>query len=329
MRRYLAALACLFFVCPIAGGAAPPAPPAKAHIGILTTLPRSNPVESRLWAAFTDALRRQGWTEGQNLSVTYRASGGVDARYPLLAAELLAQHPDLIVAFGPAAVKAAAQQTKTVPIVMFGVPEPVKLGFIASLAHPGGNITGISPATEDVFAKGMQLLTQMRPGIRRIVYLGYGAPRYWQGTVELATATARRLGVTVKLIPLTKAADFDPALAIVAKERPDALIVSGVPLFIPEIAKIAAFAIEHRLPTMAFAPPMVRGGLLMAYHADSADEIGELAMVVDQLLRGAKPADIPVEEPNKFDLMINLRTAKAIGLAVPPELRFRADELIQ
>jgi ABC-type uncharacterized transport system substrate-binding protein len=328
MRRWLAlaVVACLLCAYPMIPGAAQP---VKAHIGILTTLPKSHPAARRLWGALADALRQRGWVEGRNLSVTFRASEGVGAHYPALAAELVGKHPDLIVADGPPAVRALERQSKTIPIVMWGVPTPVKLGFIASLAHPGGNITGISPATEDVLGKGMQLLTQMRPGISRITYLGYGEPRYWKGTVELSTAAARQLGVAVKLIPLTSPADFDPALAAVAKEKPDALIVSSAPLFIPQTAKIANSAIALRLPTMTFAPPMVRGGLLMAYHADFADEIGALARSVDKILRGAKPADIPVEEPNKFDLTINLKTARAIGLQIPPELRERADELVQ
>jgi putative ABC transport system substrate-binding protein len=326
VRQQVALIALLFGAAP---ALANPGQPGTAHIGILTTLPLSNPVSTRLWTALTDALQQHGWVKGQSLTVTYRFSEGIDAVYPQLAAELIDAHPDLIVADGPLAVKEVEEQSKTVPIVMWGVPNPVQLGFIASLAHPGGNITGVSTATEDVLGKGMQLLTQMRPGMRRITYLGYGAPQYWQGTTELATAAARRLGVSLKLIPLTAPADFVPALATVAKDEPDALIVSSVPLFFAQTPKLAAFAIAHRLPAMTFAPLMVRGGLLMAYHADFADEVKILATVVDKILRGAKPADIPVEEPDKFGLILNLKTAHAIGLAVPPELRDRADEVIE
>lgn len=326
MRRHLAVIAFVLLAYPFAARAAPP---AKAHIGILGVLPLSNPATGRLWTALTDALRKRGWVEGQNLTVTYRASQGLNARYAPLAAELVAAHPDVVVAVGPGAVKAVEQRTKTIPIVMVGVPEPVKLGFIASLAHPGGNITGVSPATEDVFGKAVQLLTEVRPGISRIAYLGYGEPRYWQGTVELSNAAARRLGLRLQMIPLTAPADFAPALAAVAKSRPDALIVSSAPLFRPQTAKIAAFAIAHRLPTLTFAPPMVHGGLLMAYHPDDPSLFERTAAIVAKLLSGAKPADIPVEEPDKFDLIINLKTAHAIGLDIPLLLRAQAGELIQ
>ena len=326
MRQRLALVASILVAAP---GPVSAAQPATAHIGILATLPLSNPVSARMWTALTDALRQHGWVKGQNLTLTYRASGGIDALYPQLAAELIDAHPDLIVADGPPAVMAVEEQNKTVPIVMWGVPTPVKLGFIASLAHPGGNITGVSPATEDVLGKGMQLLTRMRPGMMRITYLGYGVPRYWQETVEHATPAARQLGVSLKMMPLTAPKDFDPALATVAKDRPDGLIVSSAPLFFPQTPKLAAFAIAHRLPAMTFAPQMVRGGLLMAYHADFTDGIKKLATVVDKILRGAKPADIPVEEPDKFFLTLNLKTAHAIGLTVPSELLNRADEVIE
>jgi putative ABC transport system substrate-binding protein len=326
MRQCLAILAFLLFPAHLAGAIA--AEPAQAHIAFLGTLPRSNPNEARALGWFTDRLREHGWVEGQNLTLTYRASEGVNERYAELAAELIAKHPDVIVAEGPEAVQAIEQRTKTIPIVMWGVPDPVGLGLVASLGRPGANITGLSMGTEDVLGKGMQFLTEVRPGVLRIVYLGYGEPRYWKLTEENSTAAAQRLGVALQMIPLTSPADFDAAFATLAKQPPDALIVSSAPIFFAHTEKFADFASVHHLPTLTFAPVMVRRGLLMAYHANSGNLFERLAAIVDKSLRGTRPADIPIEQPTKFDLVLNLKTAKAIGLTIPSAILARVDEVI-
>lgn len=327
MRQCLAVLAFLLFPAHLVGAIA--AETTKVHIAYLGILPSSDVMQARVLGWFTDGLRERGWVEGQNLTVTYRASEGVNDRYADLAAELIAERPDVIVAEGPPSVKAIEQRTKTIPIVMWGVPDPVGLGLVASLAHPGGNITGLSTGSEDVLGKGIQLLTEVRSGMSGIVYLGYGEPRYWKLTEESSTAAAQQLGVTLQMIPLTSSADFDAALATVAKQQPDALIVSSAPLFYGHAEKFADFAMAQHLPTLTFAPPMVRRGLLMAYHADAANMFQRLAAIADKLMRGAKPAEIPIEQPTKFDLTINLKTAKGLGITLPQSLLARADEVIE
>jgi putative ABC transport system substrate-binding protein len=326
MRQFLALLALLFATHTVDVIAAET---TKAHIGYLGILPSSDPTQARDLGWFTDGLRQHGWVEGQNLTVIYRASEGVNDRYAEIAAELVRERPDVIVSNGPPAVNAIEQRTKSIPIVMVGVPNPVGLGLVASLARPGGNITGVSTGSEDVLAKGIQLLIEMRPEILHIAYLVYGEPLYWKLAEESSTAAARQLGVTLQMIPLTSSADFDAALETLAKQPPDALIVSSASMFLPQAEKFADFAKAHHLPTLTFNPTMVRRGLLMAYHADQANMFQRLAAIVDKVLRGAKPADIPIEQPTKFELFINMQTAKALGLTMPHSLLDRADEVIE
>jgi putative ABC transport system substrate-binding protein len=163
----------------------------------------------------------------------------------------------------------------------------------------------------------------------RIVYLGYGEPRYWKLTEEISTAAAQQLGVTLQMIPLTSSADLDAALAHIARQPPDALIVSSTSIFLSHAEKIADFAIAHHLPTLTFAPAMVRRGFLMAYHANPGNMMQRVAAIADKILRTARPADIPIEQPTKFDLIINIKTAKTLGLTVPQSLFARADEVIE
>ena len=282
-----------------------------------------------LWQVFAEALRARGWVEGQSVVFDIRSAEGHPERYPQLASELIAHRPDLVVAVAYQAAKAVQQRTNTIPIVFLNVPNPVGLGLVVSLARPGGNITGISGQAEDIIGKGLQLIKGTRPGISRVAYLGYGEPSYSTPTQQIASVAAQHLGLSLTMIPTKSAAEFDAAFTRIKRERPDALVVSSIPFFRERSKEIAAFAIDQRLPSFTFSVAMARDGLLLAQSADIAGAYRSAAAVVDKILKGAKPADIPVEQPTRFHLAVNLKTAQAIGLEMPPALLALADEVIE
>jgi putative tryptophan/tyrosine transport system substrate-binding protein len=302
---------------------------ASARVAVLGVAPPADPTAERAWQAFADGLQALGWTEGKNITFIRRYSGGRAERAAPLAAELLAEKPDLIVAVTYPNTKAVQQTTKTIPIVFIQVPDPIGEGFVASLARPGGNITGNSGQAEDVIGKGLQLIKETRPGISRLAYLGYGEPSYWMRTQQVATAAAKYLGLDLIMIPIKSPADFDAAFAQIKRERPDALVVSSIPLFGERSKEIAAFAIDQRLPSFTFSVAMARDGLLFAQSADIVGAHRSAAAMVDKILKGAKPADIPVEQPTRFDFVVNLKTARAIGVEIPPAILAGADEVIK
>jgi putative ABC transport system substrate-binding protein len=221
------------------------------------------------------------------------------------------------------------QGTKTIPMGFINLPDPVGFGLVASLARPGGNITGTSGQAQDIIGKGLQLIKETRPGISRVAYLGYGEPAYWTLTQQIATAAAEYLGLGMTMIPIKSAADFDAAFAQIKRERPDAVMVSALPLFVEHGKEIAAFAIDQRLPSFTFSADMARDGLLLAQSADIVGAYRPAAAMVDKILKGTKPADIPVEQPTRFHFVINLKTARAIGLEIPLVLLANADEVIE
>lgn len=282
-----------------------------------------------LWQVFTEALRAHGRIEGQGVVFDILASDDHPERYPQLAGELVARRPDLVIAVAYQAAKAVQETTKTVPIVFINVPNPVGLGLVASLARPGGNVTGISGQAEDIIGKGLQLIKETRPGISRLAYLAYGQPPYWTLTQQIAAAAAAHLGLSLTMIPSNSAGDFDAAFAQIKRERPDALVVSSIPFFAKHSKEIAAFAIDQHLPSFTFSAAMARDGLLLAQSPNIVGAYRSAAAIVDKILKGAKPADIPVEQPTRFHLVVNLKTAQAIGLQIPPALLALADEVIE
>lgn len=300
----------------------------SARVTYLGDSPPPNALTESTWRAFAEGLQALGWAEGQNVTFTRRWSEGREERAAALAAELTAGQPDLIVAVGYQNAKAVQQSTKSIPIVFISVPNPVGLGLVASLARPGGNVTGTSSQAEDFLGKGLQLLKETRPGISRMAYLGYGESTYWKLSEQYYTAAAKVLGLAITMIPLNSSADFDIAFAEVVRERSDALVVSSLPLFAQHSQKIAAFAIDQRLPTFTFSVPMARDGFLLAQSADVAGMFRRAAGIVDKILKGAKPADIPVEQPTRFHFVVNLKTARAIGIEIPPMLLANAEEVI-
>jgi putative ABC transport system substrate-binding protein len=291
------------------------------------TSPAVNPA---VLETFRHGLREHGWVEGQNLVIEYRWAEGRFERLPDLAAELVRLPVDVIVpvASDPA-IRAAQQATSTIPIVMAVSSDPVGSRFVASLARPGGNITGVSGLVPEVAGKRLQLLKEVVPHAARVAVLWNathsGKVLEWQETQVAAQA----LGVTLQSIEVRGPNDFAPALAALTTERPDALITLAEPLTIMYRRQIADFAVTHRLPMISQLKEFAEAGGLMTYGTSLPGLFQRAAYYVDRILKGAKPADLPVEQPTKFELVINLKTAKALGITIPPSLLLLAEEVIQ
>jgi putative ABC transport system substrate-binding protein len=280
--------------------------------------------------AFLQGLRDLGWVESQNIVITWRFARGRVEHLPDLAAELVRLPLDVIVCgAGEPVVRAARQATRTLPIVMAVSAAPVETGLVASLARPGGNITGLSIYSAEMGGKRLELLKNAVPHASRVAVLWNaafpGKDLEWQDT----QSAARKLGVTLSSVEVRGPDDFDGALAVLAKERPDALIVFSDPLANEHSTQIADFATQNRLPTLAETKVFAEAGGLMTYGASVPALLRRAAYYVDRILKGAKPADLPVEQPTKFELVLNLKTAQALGLTIPPTLLFQADEVIR
>jgi putative ABC transport system substrate-binding protein len=300
-----------------------------ARVAVLREFPPSNPQVAQSWQIFVEELQKSGWIEGRNVEFIHRAAEGRTERYRELADELVAIKPSVIITVGSATTEAVRQKTQTIPIVMIGVGDPVGAGFIGSLARPGGNITGVSDQLPDTIGKLLQIAKELRPSTSRVAFFwrpDNPATRIGKQNIE---AAAPRLALTVEANSVTTDAELDAALSAMALAPPDALVVPPIPPMSVRIREIADFAIEHRLPTLANNPTMVRAGLLISLAPPVADVIRRAAALVAKILNGTKPADIPVEQPTSFELVINLKTAKALGLTVPPSILARADEVIE
>jgi ABC-type uncharacterized transport system substrate-binding protein len=302
------------------------------RIGFMVTGALESPDQRILLEAFRQGLREHGYVEGQNIVVDYRAADGKIERFPEVARELLDLSPDLIWANNTPAARAAKQVTTTIPIVVPIMGDPVSDGLVASLARPGGNVTGLTFLGPELAAKRLELLKQALPGISHVAALwhpgAYGEPtmREMMRNVE---AAAGALQVQLRLVEVREAADFARAFSAMAAERPDALFILPSPMLFTERRLIVELGTRHRLPSIAVAREFVELGGLMAYGASIPDLIRRAGSYADRILRGAKPADLPVEQASKYQLVINLSTAKALGLEIPPTLLARADEVIE
>ncbi len=280
--------------------------------------------------SFRDAMRQLGYLEGQNIVIEGRFAERKLERLPDLAAELVGLKVDVIVTITTPAAQAAKNATATIPVVMAGSSDPVELGLVASLARPGGNVTGVTNNPGSGFAgKLVQLLKEAAPTIRRVATIHNLtiAPEV-RGWAEMQDA-ARALSLTLLSKDVRTAEDFDSAFAAIARERADALIVLPNSLNVTHTKGIVDFATKNRLPTMFGDGNAVKAGGFMSYWTNWADLRRRAAIYVDKILKGAKPGDLPVEQPTKFELVINLKTAKAIGLTIPQSILIRADEVIQ
>jgi ABC-type uncharacterized transport system substrate-binding protein len=304
--------------------------PKKVYrIGYLAGIERAT--DSPRSEAIRLALRELGYIEGQNIAIEYRYAEGKLDWLPELAAELLRLKVDIIVVAGGAAtVRAAKNATKTIPIVMMGLPaDPVELGFVASLARPGGNVTGLTNLGRELAGKRLELLKEAVPKLARVAVLYEPAnPNSVREVKEVLPVAAHALGLTVRSWEVRDADGFERVFAALNKQRPDGLYVVGSALLTVNEKRTAGFALKSRLPSVGNRGYVDAGGL-MSYGADFADSYRRIAYFVDRILKGAKPADLPVEQPTKFELVINLKTAKQIALTIPQSMLYRADKVIK
>ena len=292
-------------------------------LGAWADEPARDPVRT----AWLSGLREKGWIEGNNLLVEYRYAPD---RLPALAAELVALTPELMIAMGPQAALALKSATATIPIVFLAVADPVGLGLVQSLARPGGNITGLATYVPGAFiATRIEILRELVPDASKIAILANpGNPMHRLIIAEEIPRTARELGVALPIVEATTAEELDIAFAAAAAQRADAIIVLGDRLHIIEAPRIVALAAKHHLPAIYFFRQFAKDGLIV-YGPDLADLFRRAGGYVDKILKGTKPSDLPVEQPTKFEFVINMKTAKALGLTVPTPLLLRADEVIE
>jgi putative ABC transport system substrate-binding protein len=300
-----------------------------ARIGYLSHNRAANP---HTHEAFRQGLRDLGYVEGRNVVIEYRDAEGKFERLPALAAELVALKVDVIVAPPTAAALVAKQATKTIPIVFAVAADPVTSGLVTSLARPGGNVTGLSILTPELVGKWLELLTQAVPGVSPVAVLwqpGVLGERTEKDMLKEAEVAARALGVRPQFVEARDPADFDRAFSEMTRARAGALTVLSTPMFGSERRRLVDLAAKNRLPAVYSWREFVDAGGLMSYGPNVADNYRRAATYVDKILKGTKPGDLPVEQPTKFELVINLKTAKALGLTIPPSLLQRADEVIQ
>jgi putative ABC transport system substrate-binding protein len=325
MRRiWLAVVLAVSILAPLAAEAQQQA--AVYRIGFLRYFGCAEPEG---FTQLRQGLRELGYAEGHNLVIECRAAPGKVERLPDLAAELVGLNVDVIVTEGTPSTLAAKQATRTIPIVMVYTGDPVGTGLVSSLGRPGGNVTGSTMLAQDIVQKTLQLLKEAVPAISRVTaLLNSSNPAQTLPDQQMAAA-AEVLGVRPQRADIVRSADLDKAFATVLRQRAQALLVHPLPLTPVEFQRITEFAIKNRLPTATWHPAYGRAGLMMFYGTNVLEQFRRAGLYIDKILKGAKPADLPVEQPTKFELVINLRTAKALGLTIPPTLLLRADQVIE
>jgi putative ABC transport system substrate-binding protein len=299
--------------------------PKVWRIGVLASVP---PTPAML-SAFRDGMRGRGYVEGQNLSIDVRWPQGTFEHDPSPVAELINSNVDVIVAWSTPATSAARRATSTIPIVMVAVGDPVGFGFIASLARPGGNITGLTNITVDLSAKLMELFAELVPGMKRVgVVRNPDNPAATPMLRETEDAI-RKLNMQVEVVDVQTSDEFDRAFAQLSAKSVDGVLVIPDTTVIEHSRRIAELALSARLPTAFQARENVDAGGLFSYGADRSNQFRQAAFYVDRILKGEKPAELPVQQPTKFELVINLKTAKALGLTVPVIMQMTADEVVE
>jgi putative ABC transport system substrate-binding protein len=297
------------------------------RVGMLETV--SATLNAANFNAFTRVMRDLGYVERENLVIEYRSADGSAERFPDLANELVRLSVDLIVTRGTPAALAAKKATTTIPIVMAASGEPLGSGLVASLAQPGGNLTGLSALTSDTYSKRVELLKEIVPrAVRIVALLSMSNPVHVSEWSEIEKATLR-LGLVSQLSDIRKRQQIEPAFDTASRQRADALLVANGTLTQSNRRLIVELAAKHRLPAMYAAREFIDAGGLIAYTVSYPDLYRRAATYVDKIFKGAKPANLPVEQPTKFDLIINLKTAKALGLTVPLIMQMTADEVIE
>jgi putative ABC transport system substrate-binding protein len=294
--------------------------PKLPRIGVLVP---ANP--EPFWSAFRAGLREHGYTEGRNIQFEFRSADGQPDRLLPLAEELVQLKVDIIVANQTPAVIAARQATREIPIVMAPSADPLGMGLISNLARPGGNITGLSGTISELASKTLELIRDMLPDLRRVAVLTNAADPYTKTFAAQIEHGGRALSIAIQIIAIRSTGEFDAAFAAMAKEKADAVIVQ------PSLQRkrAAELALKHGLPATSPTRFFTAEGGLMSYSANLDETYRRVAFYIDRVLKGTKPADLPVEQPTKFDLVINLKTARALGISVPPTVLARADEVIE
>jgi putative tryptophan/tyrosine transport system substrate-binding protein len=328
MRGYILRL---IFVLTLFGAPLATAAPQAGkvyRVGILTNN-ASDPVEARLWQAFRLGLQELGWIEGGNMLIDFREAEGNFARLPDLAVDLVRLKVDLIVARSSQFVQPAKEATSSIPIVFVVHADPVGTGHVASLARPGGNITGLANLHTDLSTKELEILSSAVPEDTRIAVLWNPDTPSHTPALKAVEEAGRTLRVQLQPVGARSAAELEGAFAAMARVRAQAVLVLGSAVFTAERQRVAELAMTHQLPTMLQTKEAVEAGGLMSYGPNFEDLYRRGAIYVDKIFKGAKPADLPVEQPTKFALVINLKTAEALGLTIPLHLLFQADEVIR
>jgi len=299
------------------------------RIGFLSQRDRPDSLDTDTCGAFPRGMRELGYVEGKNLVIEWRFADNKVERLPSMASELVRLKVDVIVAQGAPAISAAQKATTTIPIVIGSTADPVGSGFVKSLAHPGGNTTGLSTASGDVSSKYLEMLLSMVPKISRVAVLMNPDSASQFPILKIVQATAQKTNVRILSVEARTPAEIDNAFSVMIRENAQALIVLRDALFNQQVHQIAELATKSRLPSITAVREYVEAGGLMSYGTSLSDAIRRAATYVDKILKGAKPGDLPVEQPTKFELFINRRTAKALGLTIPQSLLISADKVIE
>ena len=318
------------FVSLVAGAAAWPLAARAQGPSAVVGMPRIGIIDDEpLWDNFRQGLRDLGYIENQNIAIEYRSAEGKVDRLVQAARELVSLPVNTIVVFGSTAARAARQATLTIPIVGIAIGDPVRAGFAVSLARPGGNMTGNSSLGPDLIGKRLETLKECVPTMARVAFLWNPDNDSNLAFLEELIIAVPGLGLQLISVPIRNADEFEGAFAAMTQRRPNALVTSGDALLRRHVNKIIDFAVKNRLPDMHQQKEDVVAGGLMSYSAILSQLLRQGALYVHKILQGAKPADIPIEQATRFELVINLKTARAIGLAIPPTLLARADEVIE
>jgi putative ABC transport system substrate-binding protein len=315
------------FGWPLAANAQQPNRARK--LGILMPLAENDPESQRRIAALMQMLRQFGWVDGKTIVIETRFAGGNPESLPTLAREIVRAKVDVIVTQGAQPVEALRAATTTIPIVMASVGDALGAGYVASLAHPGGNITGVTLVATDQSTKRLQLIKELLPTILRIAVLSNANAAGHRLQLKEMEPSAATLGLSLLSLPVQKADDIDSALRAATDAGAQAIITMDDPLIQSQRARIVAFALKQRLPVMGEFRPMTETGGVMSYGPNHIEMWKHAAIFVDKILNGTSPADLPVEQPTKFELVINLKTAKVLGLIMPHTLIVAADEVIE
>jgi putative ABC transport system substrate-binding protein len=301
----------------------------KRRIGALIAFAKDDPETEERLAAFRQGLGKRGWVDGRNIHIDYRFAAGLGDQFPVLAKELVAMQPDVILGHTPGATVALQRETRTIPIVFANVSDPIGMGFIASLSRPGGNLTGVQHYEATIIGKWLTMLKEIAPRLTRAALLANPKVSSYQYFLRSAEATAPTLGIDLTDSPVQTAADIERAIEGLARSANNGLILPPDASTITQRDSIVALAARYNLPAVYGLKAFVAAGGLMSYGTDQNDLFRLAASYVDRILRGDKPTELPVQAPTRFETTVNLKTAKALGLDVPAHLLVAADEVIE